>query len=62
MSTLARNPSADSAPDHYVDRKRYLWMLSVVWPAAPLIGLYLVSLTGLGVFYAFTLVVCDVTP
>lgn len=57
MSTLARNPSADSAPDHYVDRKRYLWMLSVVWPAAPLIGLYLVSLTGLGVFYAFTLVV-----
>ena len=56
MSTIAGNPSTDTAPDRYVDRKRYLWMLSVVWPAARLIGLYLVSTTGLGVFYAFTLV------
>ncbi len=57
MSTIARILPADDAADRYVDRKRYLWMLSVVWPAAPLIGLYLVSLTGWGVFYAFTLVV-----
>ncbi|MDI1281797.1 alkane 1-monooxygenase [Brevundimonas sp.] len=57
MSTIARILPADDAADRYVDRKRYLWMLSVVWPAAPLIGLYLVSLTGWGIFYAFTLVV-----
>ena len=57
MSTITQNPSTETAPDSYVDNKRYLWMLSVVWPAAPLIGLYLVSLTGWGVFYAFTLVV-----
>ncbi len=57
MSTIARDPSPYTAPDRYVDRKRYLWMLSVVWPAAPLIGLYLVSVTGWSVFYAFTLVV-----
>jgi alkane 1-monooxygenase len=31
--------------------------LSVVWPAAPLIGLYLVHLTGWSIFYAFTLFV-----
>src|SRR3546814_16142714 len=47
----------DGAPDRYVDRKRYLWVLSVVWPAAPLIGLYLVHLTGWNIFYAFTLFV-----
>lgn len=57
MSTIARNPSADNAPDRYVDRKRYLWMLSVIWPAAPLIGLYLVSQTGWGIFYALTLII-----
>jgi alkane 1-monooxygenase len=57
MNTTARNPSSNIAPDHYVDRKRYLWMLSVVWPAAPLIGLYLVSVTGWAVFYALTLVI-----
>ncbi len=55
MSTTTKNLFTDETPDHYVDRKRYLWMLSVVWPAAPLIGLYLVSLTGWGVFYAFTM-------
>src|SRR3546814_9460331 len=48
---------SDGAPDRYVDRKRYLWVLSVVWPAAPLIGLYLVHLTGWSIFYAFTLFV-----
>lgn len=52
----SRSPGA-SAPDQYVDKKRYLWALSVVWPAAPLIGLYLVDRTGWSLFYGFTLIV-----
>jgi len=57
MSAIAVNVPDEEAPERYVDKKRYLWMLSIVWPAAPLVGLYLVHLTGLGVFYAFTIVV-----
>ncbi len=57
MTSLADASPATADPEHYVDKKRYLWMLSIVWPAAPMIGLYLVHLTGWSVFYAFTLVV-----
>jgi len=31
---------------HYVDRKRYLWLLSVLYPLQPLLGIYLHALTG----------------
>ena len=31
---------------HYVDRKRYLWILSVLFPLVPLIGMSLVIRTG----------------
>lgn len=40
----------------YVDKKRYLWLLSQVWPAAPIIGIYFASTTGWSVFYWFTLI------
>ncbi|MDI3259012.1 MAG: alkane 1-monooxygenase [Sinobacteraceae bacterium] len=51
MSTTL-NPVIDAAS--YRDRKRLLWSLSVVWPATPLIGLYLVQRTGLEIFYWLT--------
>lgn len=40
----------------YVDKKRYFWMLSVVWPATPLLGLWLVAATGWSVGYALPLI------
>lgn len=45
-------PSAEP----YVDKKRYFWVLSVLWPATPLIGLYLVSVTGWSIWYATILI------
>lgn len=57
MSTVVGKPFADQPPDHFTDKKRYLWILSIAWPATPLAGLYLVEATGLGLFYAFTLFV-----
>lgn len=45
---------ADAA--EYVDKKKYLWMLSVLWPAVPVIGLYLVSATGWGIWYGLLLI------
>lgn len=41
----------------YVDRKRYLWMLSTLWPATPMIGLWLVAQTGWSIWYALVLIV-----
>jgi alkane 1-monooxygenase len=31
---------------HYVDRKRWLWLMSVLYPLEPLLGIWLHSLTG----------------
>ncbi|MDH4256673.1 MAG: alkane 1-monooxygenase [Gammaproteobacteria bacterium] len=31
---------------HYVDRKRYLWLLSVLYPLQPLVGIFLHARTG----------------
>ena len=31
---------------YYVDRKRYLWMMSVLYPLQPLLGIWLHSVTG----------------
>jgi alkane 1-monooxygenase len=31
---------------HYVDRKRWFWMLSVAWPLKPLVGILLHAVTG----------------
>ncbi|MEI4600249.1 hypothetical protein WAC39_27975, partial [Klebsiella pneumoniae] len=41
----------------YIDRKRYLWMLSTLWPATPMIGLWLVAQTGWTIWYALVLIV-----
>lgn len=41
----------------YRDRKRHLWILSVVWPTVPLVGLYLAHATGIAGFNWLTLVV-----
>ena len=30
----------------YIDRKRWLWMMSVLYPLAPLLGIYLHAITG----------------
>ncbi len=54
-SVLARDdrPQADTP---YRDKKRYFWMLSILWVASPLIGLYLVSVTGWSIWYAVVLI------
>ncbi len=57
MTSMAQISTPDLGSARYIDRKRYLWMLSVVWPAAPMIGLYLVNLTGWSVFYALTMII-----
>ena len=31
---------------HYVDHKRWFWMLSVVWPLKPFLGIGLHAVTG----------------
>ena len=31
---------------HYVDRKRWLWLLSVIWPLKPFVGIWLHAETG----------------
>jgi len=41
----------------YVDKKKYYWMLSVVWPLVPAAGIYLVAQTGWEIFYGLMLVV-----
>ena len=54
MTTVSKEP--DSIAE-YVDKKRYLWMLSVIWPATPIIGLYLVAQTGWSIWYGLVLFV-----
>jgi alkane 1-monooxygenase len=41
----------------YTDKKKYFWMLSVVWPLVPTAGIYLVAQTGWEIFYGLMLVV-----
>jgi alkane 1-monooxygenase len=36
----------DGEAIHYVDRKRYLWMLSVIYPLQPFLGIWLHATTG----------------
>lgn len=55
MAVTATPEGNPLAPTPYVDRKRYLWPLSILWPATPMIGIYLATATGLPLFYAFTL-------
>ena len=38
--------SADGQAVHYVDKKRWLWFLSVIYPVQPLVFLWLHSRTG----------------
>lgn len=40
----------------FIDRKRYLWVLALLCPLAPLLGMYLEARTGLGVFNWLTLI------
>lgn len=40
----------------YTDKKRHLWMLSVVWPLLPVVGLVLVAETGWTIWYALSLI------
>lgn len=42
--------------EEYVDKKRHLWLLSVLWPATPVIGLYLVTLTEWSIWYGLVLI------
>jgi len=46
-----------TAPDGYVDRKRWAWALSPIWICIPLMGLGLAALTGVGAWNWLTLVV-----
>ena len=41
---------------NYVDKKKALWILSVLWPATPLVGLYLASETGWSIWYGLVLI------
>jgi len=57
MNAMDKAPSVQMVvAEPYVDRKRYFWILSVLWPATPLIGLYLVSVTGWSIWYATVLI------
>ena len=57
MSDLSQASTAQVGADEvYVDKKRYFWILSVFWPATPLIGLYLVSVTGWSIWYGTVLI------
>ncbi len=57
MSDLSQASTAQAGADEvYVDKKRYFWILSVFWPATPLIGLYLVSVTGWSIWYGTVLI------
>lgn len=57
MSDLNQASTAQVGADEvYVDKKRYFWILSVFWPATPLIGLYLVSVTGWSIWYGTVLI------
>lgn len=47
---------ASGATIHYVDGKRWLWMMSVLYPLAPLTGIYLHSVTGGEVWFLLPLV------
>ncbi|MDH5359331.1 MAG: alkane 1-monooxygenase [Gammaproteobacteria bacterium] len=37
--------------DEYHDKKRYYWLLSLLWPTVPLFGICLASLTDWSIFY-----------
>lgn len=54
---MTQMPQSAEFATGYVDRKRYFWILSILWPATPMIGLALVAATGWSVWYALTLVV-----
>ena len=47
--------AADGSAVHYIDRKRWLWLLSVTFPLQPLLTIYLVVSTGneIWVFFPF---------
>jgi len=49
-------PGRGPDTEEYVDRKRHLWILSVLWPATPLIGLFLASQTGWSIWYGLVLI------
>ena len=55
-NVLTESPQGDTDAEVYVDRKRHFWMLSVLWPATPIIGLYLVSQTGWSIWYGLVLI------
>ena len=47
--------SVDGEAIHWTDRKRYLWLLSVLFPLQPFIAIYMVSTTGNEAWIAFPL-------
>ncbi len=47
--------TADGEAIHWVDRKRYLWLLSVLFPLQPFVAIYLVWKTGNEAWVAFPL-------
>ena len=55
MSVTNEQPAEITA---FVDKKRYLWLLSTIWPASPMIALFLVAQTGWGIWYGLVLVFC----
>jgi len=57
VTELVRDEMENNLSAPYVDKKRYLWLLSLLWPSAPIIGIYIASVTGWIAFYWLTLVV-----
>jgi len=53
----AGGPAGGDVHPAYVDKKRYFWSLSLVWPLLPLLGIYLEVRTGLGLANWMTLIV-----
>jgi alkane 1-monooxygenase len=52
----AGDPAGGDIRAAYVDKKRYLWPLSLVWPLMPILGIYLEVHTGLGLANWSTLI------
>ncbi len=47
---------SDAGPDSYKDSKKYLWLLSPLYIALPILGIYLAEQTGWSLFYWLPLI------
>jgi alkane 1-monooxygenase len=54
MFDFLAGPSYQVGDISYRDGRRYIWLLSIGWPALPILGIYLADLTGWDFYYWIT--------